>query len=345
MGALFFMAFMAILFFIAVIFIFVSSIIIIIWNIQKRMGKSPKKWWLVVPTVLLIINVIVALLPVGYVGFLRYANRTLSRPVIYAESGKMLYWPMGEYEPTKNWFEMEGANYSRFRRGFADDPFYLDYGDDKLGEPVANIMNNPEDSNAFNDFMTKLFTGSKMNESTISTVYPVINDNGFEFYHINISANNAYCPEEQLDSIKAYYMDIANYDTLNVTCEYMVYAEAEGLAKRDAAPYNKIEKNITLRAGVFEELRSLLDSGQNPEHIEIPQKYRDIGEVPGTPLFGYEQRELKAYSQDRMAYRYVSLALIDGVVYAESSSGYDYINGYPLSDEITQYLIDTVFGA
>jgi len=346
MGAVFFMAFLAILFFVAVFFILASIVIIAIWKTRKRKGKNPKKWWLVIPTALLIINVLVAMLPVGYIGFLRFANSTNRKPVIYAKSEIMLVWPMGEHESTQAYFEMDGIKYIRFRESFSNDSFFLDYGDERLGEPVANIKNNPAASNAFNEFMTWLLTGSTTDKLSISTIFPIINDNEFELYHCNANSGiNAYCPEEKSNSIKAYYSDKSNYDTENPICKYTVFASSEDWNDENSRPHNDIKRTIILKAGVFDELYLLYDTDQDIQRIEIPQKYLDISEkaVPGTPFLGYDERWLTAYSKDGLAYRHVVLALIDDKVYIERGSGYGYIGGYPLSSETNQYIIDNVF--
>jgi energy-coupling factor transporter transmembrane protein EcfT len=226
MGAVFFFMLMAVLFFIALFFIFLSAILLIIRRVRKRRGKTVKKRWFVIPVVILVINIIVAMIPVGYIVFLRYANNSNAAKIVYAESGKALYWPMVEYESTTNWFEMGTTKYVQFRE----------------------------------------------------------------------------------------------------------------------APYINIEKDVTVVPKVYEELSQALDSGQGMKRVEIPQKYIELDEAaqPGTPIFGYDECELFAYSKDKMAYRHVYLVLLEGTVYVEQGSGNNYINGYPLPDEMNQYIIDTV---
>lgn len=76
--------------------------------------------------------------------------------------------------------------------------------------------------------------------------------------------------------------------------------------------------------------------------VEIPQKYIEIGEVaqPGTPIFGYDERELFAYSKEKMAYRQVDLVLLEGQVHVHQGSSGNFITVYPLADEMNQYIID-----
>jgi len=351
MGATFFMILMAIVFSIAVFFIVLSITLIVVWNIRKRRGKNPRKWWLVAPTILLIINVIVALLPVGYVGFLRYANNSAEQPIVYADSKKVLYWPMDDYEPTTNYFEMGGVKYVRFREGFSDESFFLDYGDERLGKPVANIKYDPSDSSPFNDFMWVLLSGRTYSEQNVSTVYPVANDNNFDFYYVGNSpgsasrASGTFFAENSIDSIKAYYADVANYDTQNIVCDYTVFADSEGWTDQYGQPHKDVKENLILNPEVFNELQSLYDSHQALERVDIPQKYLDIQKaaVPGTSFWGYDKREIFAYSKDKMAYEHVILVLIDGQVYVNSGSGAGYITCYTLSDELNQYIVDTIF--
>ncbi len=350
MGAIFFLVFIAISFFVALFFIILNTIFIIIWNIRKKRKKAPKKRWLVIPVIFLVINVIVALMPIAYIGFLRFANNTSRDTVVYSKSGTVLYWPMGEYEPTTNWFEMNGKKYVTFREGFSNDQFHLEYNDERLGTPVANIKYDPSSSNPFNDFMCILLSGSTFSDQNISTVFPVKNENGFEFLCVKNSpdsnnlAGGTYCAEDMLASTKAYYADIANYDTQNLVYEYCVYTEGKGQNERNGTPYDRIKKNITLKAGTFIEIQRMYDSRQS-FGMEIPQKYRDEDEkaVPGTPVGGYKENILYAYSKDKMTYMDVRLVLLEEQVYAGYMTNGDNMSGYAIPDEMNQYLIDTVF--
>jgi hypothetical protein len=114
MGATFFFIFLAGIFFIAVFFIILSVVMLIIRYVRKRRGINVTKRWLVIPVVILVINVIIAMLPASYLAFLRYANTKNTSSIVCVESGKALNWPMGEYESTTNWFEMDGTKYIRF---------------------------------------------------------------------------------------------------------------------------------------------------------------------------------------------------------------------------------------
>lgn len=350
MGALFFLTFMAILFFVALFFIILNTIFIIIWNVGKRKGKPKKKRWLVIPTIFLIISIIVSLIPIAYIGFLRYRNSKSKDTIIYAKSGIVLYWPMGKYEPTTNWFEMNGKKYVTFRKGFSNEQFYLDYTDKKLGTPVANIKYDPSSSSPLNDFMCTLLSGSTFSNQNISTVIPVKNKNNFELFYVKNSpgsstlAGGTYCAEDTIASTKAYYKDIANYDTQNLVCTYCVYTKGKGFSEKNGNPYERIKKNITLKKGTFVEIQKIYDSKQSFD-VKIAQKYRDDDEkaVPLTPVFGYKEKVLYAYSKDKMAYMQVTLVLIDGKVYAEYMSNNDKISGYPLPHEMNEYIINTVF--
>jgi energy-coupling factor transporter transmembrane protein EcfT len=350
LGAIFFMLIMIIIFFLAIFFIILNTIFIVIWNIRKRKQKDLKKRWVVVPVIFLIISVIVALVPIAYIGFLRYANNKSKDPIVYAESGTILYWPTGEYGSTTNWFEMNGKKYVEFRKGFSNEKFYLDYSNDKLGTPVANIKYNPSASNPFNDFMWILLSGSKFSDQNISTVIPVKNENNFEFFYVKNSPGSAtlaggtYCAEDSIASTKAYYADIANYDTENLECEYCVYTEGKAFSERNGHPYKRVQKNITLKAGTFIEIQRMNDSTQSLK-VEIPQKYRDddIKAIPGTPVGGYKEKVLYAYSKDKMAKMIVNLVLLEGQVYTGYITNGNTICGYPLPDEINQYIKDNVF--
>ena len=208
MGAVFFLTLIAILFLVALFFILVSSVLIIVWKTRKRMGRNPKKWWRTLAVVLLVVNVIVLLIPVGYIGFLRVANNAGSDEVVYAESGKVLYWPMGEQGPTTSWFEMDGKRYERVSGRLSDSSFLHD-GWDLLGEPVANIMYDPSHSSAFNNFMWVILSGKTYSEQNISTLYPIKNDYGLDLYYAKNSpgsktvAGGAFCAVDDLRALKS----------------------------------------------------------------------------------------------------------------------------------------------
>ncbi|HEY9060804.1 MAG TPA: hypothetical protein VIO64_09930 [Pseudobacteroides sp.] len=106
---------------------------------------------------------------------------------------------MGEHESTTNWFEMDGTKYIQFREGFSEEPFFLSFTDNKHSEPIANIKYNPADSRAFNEVMTFLLTSSTSDNLDISTIYSLINENGFEFFDIRgTSGGEVFCPESKL---------------------------------------------------------------------------------------------------------------------------------------------------
>jgi len=75
MGAIFFFIFLAVLFFAAVFFIIMSVILLIIQYVRKRRSETVKKRWFVIPVVILVINILVAMIPVGYIFF--YTTQTL----------------------------------------------------------------------------------------------------------------------------------------------------------------------------------------------------------------------------------------------------------------------------
>ncbi len=228
----------------------------------------------------------------------------------------------------------------------------LDYSKERLGKPIANIKYNPSDSNSFNRFMWVLLSGQTISEQNISTIYPVKNDNDFEFYYVENSPGSAslaggtYFPESNLAYAKEYYENISNYDTQNLVCKYAVYTDSESQSGiRHDAPYIDIEKRIVLKSEIFETISQLFNSEKTPDRVKIPEKYHDIDNaaIPGTPIFGYDERKLYAYSKDSMAFKHVYLVLIENQVYAEVESGSGYISGYPLPNDINQYIIDTVF--
>lgn len=340
MGAVFFLIFLAILFFISLSFIILSTIFIIRWNIKKRKGTPPKKRWLIIPVIILVINVIIALIPIGYIGFLRYANSSNKHDIVNIQSDKVLYWPMTDNQSTTSWFDMDGERYIRFSNQSSKHSFSIDYNDEQLEEPIATIKYNVSDSNPFNNFMWVLLSGSTYSEQNQAVVYPVKSSREFGFHYVKNSPGSAtkaggtFCLEDQLDSINAYYTDISNYNTQNLVYKYnKVTPSKEQSGKQDDMIYTIIEEEVILDSGTFETIFGLLVEGKTPPRIDVPEKY--------------EQRELLAYSNDKIASKHVYLVLVAGQVYAmeTSGSGYitGYITGYPLSDDMNQYIIHNLF--
>ena len=56
------------IFFIGVFFIIINTIMIIVWKIRKKRNKSPQKWWFITSVIGLIISILMALFPIGYIG-------------------------------------------------------------------------------------------------------------------------------------------------------------------------------------------------------------------------------------------------------------------------------------
>ena len=325
MGALFAMMFFAIIFFIAMFFVIANVVIIIIWSVRKRRGKNPRKWWFIVPLIFLIFNVVVALIPVGFVGFLRVVNSYADEPVVYSDSGVVIYWPTEEHNlETTAWFEMDGNRYVSSWNCDFDNKFYIDDNDEKRGEPIANLRYDPKNRDAFNNFMWFVLSGKtyENQNDSISTLYPVTNENDFDIYYVNGGmGTGTYFLESDVNAIREYYSDIKNYDMQNLNCPY--YDQTEN--------GYWIEKEVDFKQGVFEELYSFRSDKQSRKSFQVD------------PSEDYKDATVHAYSKDGIAYMQAPLVLVGNKVYAWcGNSGYDY-EGYPLSDEMSQYLIETVF--
>jgi hypothetical protein len=173
-----------------------------------------------------------------------------------------------------------------------------------------------------------------------STLYPIFNEKGFKLYTIG---SNIYCPENQKDLVLAYYNNLSNYDTQNCRYGYGKYL-ADKVAVDGKKKFDYIYKNVTIDQGIFEKLYHISDR-QEPEAIKIPEKYINIrnAEKPGASIFGYDDRQLYAYSKDRVMSKDIELDLIDGQVYYVIESGNGYIKGYRLVHEINENLKETIF--
>lgn len=327
MAAMAFFFIMLVLFFITLFFITLNVIFIIIWSVRKCKGKAPKKRYIVIPIIFLIISFLVESIPIGWVLLLRTGNSSASKDIVMAKSGKIVYWSSDENgAPTGVSFEMDGTGYIRLDCSVSTDTW-------KLGKPVANIRYK-SDEEALNKFMKFLFAGD-----FTSTLYPVINGNGFELYTIG---NDIYCPENQKDLVLAYYGDLSNYDTQNCKYEYALYPEEKETDGNTGL--KSIDKNVTLNKGIFEELYQIANK-QKAEIIKIPEKYNHIynEKKPGTPINGYDDIMLYSYSKDRVMSKDVELALIDGQIYCLKESDNESITGYRLPYELNKYLKNMIF--
>lgn len=183
---------MVVLFFLALFFITLNLIFIIIWKVRKRIGKTPKKRYIVIPIIFLIISILAELIPVGWVMMVRSGNKSISNKVVIAQSGKVGYWGHANSDDTIEYFEMDGTTYVHV----------LDidsYRTLKLGEPVANIRYKSDESR-FNKILVLIF-----GRDETSTLYPVINEKGLEIY--TIGGSLIYCPKNQSNLVLAYFND------------------------------------------------------------------------------------------------------------------------------------------
>ncbi len=331
MGALAFMFLLAVVFFVALFFIILNIILIIIWNVVKRSGKHPKKVFVILPTVFLIISLLVEVLPVGWVSFLHYTNSQAAKQIVRAESGKILYWGTDENGAnTIGNFEMDGTKYILIDYSLI--PFSSDTC--KLNKPIANVKYR---STAFEQFMKALLGGNDT-----STLYPIENHSGADLYSIG---SNIYCPANQQEFVTAYYNNITNYDLQNCSYEYVLYAAEKDADASPSANLETVQKSIRLEPGVFEKIYHLTVT-QTPETIAIPSEYVSMQKEmkPGTPVWGYKQVELYAYSQDKVSYKSVRIDFINDQTYSEAESDISsYIKGYRLPDDLNRYIQSNIF--
>jgi energy-coupling factor transporter transmembrane protein EcfT len=168
--ALGFFLIMVILFFLVLFFITLNVVFIIIWRAKKRRGKTPKKRYIVIPIIFLIISILVELIPIGWVIMVRSGNKSISKNVIIAQSGKIGYWGRkANSDDTFEYFEMDGTTYVHVVDTDSSHTWIL-------GKPAANIKFKSSEE-VFNKILTLTF-----GRDDTSTLYTVINDEGFELY-------------------------------------------------------------------------------------------------------------------------------------------------------------------
>lgn len=320
---------MVVIFLVAISFIILNLFFIIIWAILKRIGKHPKKRYVVIPTIFLVISLVAALIPLGWVGIVRSGNSSNAKKIVMAKSGKVVYWDESENSSS---FQMDGTTYVECEYSCSTDTW-------KLGQPVANVRYK-SDEKALNKFMKFVFAGD-----FTSTLYPVINEKRFSLYTIG---SRLYCPKDQTNLISSYYSDISNYDTQNCRYSSCIYIDTKDkkATKGSSVPDFEIKyNNVTLNQNIFEKLLKINES-QKLETIKISEKYIDIfkAKKPGTPFDGYNNITLISYSKDRVMRKEIELGLIDDQVYCIKEGQVDNIKGYHVPDDINVYLKDTIFG-
>ena len=181
------------IFFIALVSIIINTILFIVTK-------------LAVFKILLIISVISIILVticnfIFFAGVVNRYNKEHNR-IIYAKSGKIAYWGIkynkeySHFETDMSYFEMDGIKFFNFNK----DTLYVKLGEEKCGDPVANIKNNPSTITFFDKIWTFWSTGTTYNKHCIWTLYHVITDNGFEYYFINGFGN--FMAEDKLKFIK-----------------------------------------------------------------------------------------------------------------------------------------------
>jgi len=135
--------------------------------------------------------------------------------------------------------------------------------------------------------------------------------------------SNTYCPEDELDVIQAYYLNLDHYDTQSVISRYAIYTD------ESEQNHSYIHEEIALSPGIFLQMHELYDNENRMVQVDRPDRY--------------EERTLYAYSRDGIAFIDLSLALINGQVYCMRLVSGETISGYPLSGELNQYIIEAVF--
>ncbi len=344
MGAIFFLVFLIAIFLTALLVTVFCSTFLIVLKAGKLRGKSIKKRWTVIPALVLILSIIVLMLPIGFIGFLRYTNNKDFEEVVYAKSGIFINWPTTEYNnPDTNWFETNGNKYMLFNPYLLNQKFTFNITTDNCMEALYNIRYNPEYSDYFGDFMILLLTGKTRDEQDIETLYPVKNESCFDLIYLyHKFGGEVFCHEAEFDLVKSFYGDISNYDTENIIIIKTVFSHEE---TENYNRFTEITTSVNLNSFLFEELLEKKFAGQGINRVKVPEIYIKISdeEKAGTSYYGYERRDLYAYSRDEVANITVSLALIDGLVYLIDESGHGYIKGYPLSGGQNDYIKDKLF--
>jgi len=147
--------------------------------------------------VLLIISVVMTILaPICNFIFVNLANSYSKKEIIYAKSGKVVYWGIKDGFTDRSCFEMDGVKYKIFHRNSLN----IDLGVEKRSDPVANIKDNPLTKTVTDEIMTFWIMGKTNNKLHVWTLYHITTDKGFEFYNINNSGN--FMAEDKLSSIK-----------------------------------------------------------------------------------------------------------------------------------------------
>ena len=336
MGAVFTLGFAAVIVFIALIISIICIIFIVIYNKRKRRGDSPKKRGFVIPLIILIINCIIILIPIVFIGFLQINNSDAVTGIERVDSSRVFYWPVDEDgHRVDNWFEMDGEKYWIERPSSIPSVTYS-AKNAGWGEAIANITIEKEKGNPatlFYELMTFLGTGHGSEWAFTSTVYPVNNENGFDICHVTGgSGGGLFFSNKDNGAIFKYYQDLSNYDTQNITVNYYPLNISEG-ERIDSYGLETLKKTVSLDADIISQAIEIQgEHNYDTESVDI-----------FTGEYEYDERIIVVHSKDKFASYRLYLLLYNGQVYVGDYAHLGYMDDGLLPPDINQYLIDNVF--
>ena len=320
------------------------------WNERKRRGENPRQLGNVMATIIFCLGLMFLSIPAmgvfNFLVILGVQNISFTMQTINAfrleraESERVIYWKKWTNDRVTNSFYLDGKTFSKVTPA----SFYLDFKDMQIGKPFANIKGNPDVDSIFEGLDWSL-------KSTryYSTLCPVTNDKGLDIYYADgVWGRGLYVYSQEKKEIEEYYNDIANYDIQNIVCESEIYSEEGLLHRGNGDRYDRIQKNVILTGDSFAVWLELLDSAEVLESVDVPEIYIETrrAAISGTPLYGYDKKRLYAYTNDKIAYKYIELALFGDTIYLKPGIGYEYdsiFNVIPLPKDLNEYVLATIF--
>ncbi len=320
-------------------FILISAIFIIRWFIRRHKGKTISKSGIVIPTIVLVFNLVVLCIPIGIIGTLRMANHNVGNHAQYEVADEIIYWNIVNNEEDRDHFEYNGDKYVKYSD--RDNRIVLEINKESadLSKPIATLRSKDYKTNSFNEFMYLIFSGSTSQnyEGNVITLYPIPNDQSLNIFFASNYGSIEYLREQDVDTFFNYYSNAENFDTKNVSCEYRYYKDGLRSESKDFT--------TSINNDVLDELIKLSESSDSTSGINIG--IEDINESDvkfDIVADNYNDYFIKIYSNDgatKLLFTLVEVYDKTYLCWLGRTGQYTY--AIPLSDDISNYLINDVF--
>ena len=216
---------------------------------------------------LCILGIVTMAIPVGWYLFIRISNSIPDEN--YVDTGVMLEWQTdGEIGP--EYFEYEGVIYEGLT--MKENKFYYGLAEDVKGEPAFNIQ-------------YPLTLAERIWVGRYATMmYHLENDMGLKLF---TDEYTIYCPQDELEKVKAYYQNDDNYEWYLETSYYDENKEPYYFSEEKKVSLTKEELSVINELKVTEADTSLAYV-EDAEEYHLLKRSKD-GIMEGRTTLAYDQ--------------------------------------------------------